>query len=131
MLYKRIEHDEKQGKENIQWTDYNFEVLLTYNNKMKHSATNMTPKEARLPKNELTAKLHMTAHAKNTRTYPEIDISDKVKIARKNEVGEKERTSNWSKNAYAIEKIDEKLGQKYYYVEGSNRPYLRHELLKV
>ena len=131
MLYKRIEHDEKQGKENIQWTDYNFEVLLTYNNKMKHSATNMTPKEARLPKNELTAKLHMTAHAKKTRTYPEIDISDKVKIARKKEVGEKERTSNWSQNKYTIERIEEKLGQKYYYVEGSNRPYLRHELLKV
>ena len=44
LLYRRVEADEKKGKSNIQWTDYIFEILLTYNNKMKHSATGFTPK---------------------------------------------------------------------------------------
>ena len=39
MLYKRVEAAEKKGKENIQWIDYNLEILLTYNDKMVHSAT--------------------------------------------------------------------------------------------
>ena len=39
MLYDRVEADEKRGKNNIQWTDYMFEILLTYNQKMVHSAT--------------------------------------------------------------------------------------------
>ena len=29
MSYKRVEADEKKGKENIQWIDYNLEILLT------------------------------------------------------------------------------------------------------
>ena len=29
MLFKRVENDEKKGKE-VQWTDYIFENLLTY-----------------------------------------------------------------------------------------------------
>ena len=46
MLYKRVEKDEKEGKENIQWIDYHVEILLTYNNKMEHSSRGMTPNEA-------------------------------------------------------------------------------------
>ena len=57
-LYRRVEADQKKGKNNIQWTDYIFEVLLTYNNKMKHSAAGYTPKDARKPSNELDVKLH-------------------------------------------------------------------------
>ena len=53
MLYDRVEADEKRGKQNIQWTDYIFEILLTYNNKMVHSAHKLTPKDARKPSNEL------------------------------------------------------------------------------
>ena len=55
MLYKRVEADEKKGKTNIQWNDYILEILLTYNNKMEHSAIKMTPKEAMQEKNELKA----------------------------------------------------------------------------
>ena len=58
LLYRRVEADQKKGKHNIQWTDYIFEILLTYNNKMKHSATGFTPKDARIPSNEL--KLNCT-----------------------------------------------------------------------
>ena len=39
--------------------------------------------------------------------------------------------SNWSQNIYTIENIENKLGQKYYRVEGNSRQFLRFELLKV
>ena len=32
-LFKRVETDEKKGKDNIQWTDYILEIMLTYNKK--------------------------------------------------------------------------------------------------
>ena len=75
MLFKRIEADmsgakardergEKKGKQNLQWIDYNLEILLTYNNKMVSSATGFTPIEARKPKNQFAVKLHITLSAK-------------------------------------------------------------------
>ena len=42
MLYKRIGNDE-----NIQWTDYVYPILLTYNNKKIHNTTKFTPSDAR------------------------------------------------------------------------------------
>ena len=131
LLYRRVEADQKKGKNNIQWTDYIFEILLTYNNKMKHSATGFTPKDARKPSNELKVKLHLNMNAKRNRVYPELSVDDEVNIFRKRKPNEKERVSNWSQHVYTIERIDEKLGQKYYYVEGHDRAYLRFELLKV
>ena len=130
-LFKRVEADKKKGKENIQWTDYNFEILLTYNNKDIHSSHNLTPKDARLPKNELKAKLILSINAKRSRTYPEIDEGDNVKIMRKKGISEKEHTSHWNKTIHKVTKIEKKLGQKYYHLDDENRSYLRHELLKV
>ena len=131
MLYKRVEADEKKNKQNIQWPDYILEILLTYNNQMKHSATGFTPKEARKPSNQLKVKLSLTMKGKKKRVYPELDVGDEVKIFRKRKPNEKERVSNWSQNIYTIENIENKLGQNYYRVEGNNRQYLRFELLKV
>ena len=131
-LYKRVEADEKKGKTNIQWTDYIFEVLLTYNNKKVHSTTGFTPSQAKLPKNEFAVKLHITLHAKRTRLYPELSVNDEVKVMRKKGISEKERSSHWLKNKQTITRLDQKLGQKYYYLDNENRrSYLRHELLKV
>ena len=131
LLYRRVEADEKKGKENVQWIDYIHEILLTYNNVMKHSATEMTPKEARKPSNELKVKLNLATKAKKNRVYPELEKGDEVKIFKKRKPNEKERVGNWSKNIYTVERIDEKLGQKYYFVNGMDRAYLRFELLKV
>ena len=130
MSYRRVEADEK-GKENIQWTDYIHELLLTYNNQMKHSATGFTPKEARKPSNELKVRLNLTMQGKKNRTYPEMDVGDEVKICKKRKPNEKDRVSHWSQNMYTIETIEFKLGQNYYRVEGNNRQYLRFQLLKV
>ena len=83
MLFKRAEADEKKGKQNIQWIDYNLEILLTYNNKMVSSTTKFTPLEAKKKKNEFEVKLNISLQAKRNRTYPEIEVGDSVKIMRK------------------------------------------------
>ena len=83
MLYKRIEADEKRGNENIQWIDYNLEILLTYNDKMVHSSTGLTPKQGLKKENQLKAKVNMTIQATRTRKYPEISTGDQVRIYRK------------------------------------------------
>ena len=83
MLSKRLEADEKKGKENIQWVDHNFEMMLTYNDKMKHSATGMTPKEARKDTNEFRAMLNVASKARKDRIYPESNLGSKVKIKKK------------------------------------------------
>ena len=131
MLYKRVEADERKGKRNIQWNDYIFEILLTYNNKMEHSAIKMTPKEAMKEKNELKATQNMTQQATRTRKYPNISTGSKVKIYRKRKPGEKERTSVWQPETKEIERIEQKNNSSLFYVKGDSRPYMRFELLKV
>ena len=131
MLFKRVEADEKKGKQNIQWVDYIFQIMVTYNDKMKHSSTQFTPKEARNKRNEHAVKLNLELRALKNRKYPELNVGDEVKVMRKKAITEKERTSRYLKETFKITRIDEKLGQKYYYLEGRARPNLRYELLKV
>ena len=131
MLYRRVEADEKKGKENIQWPDYILEIVLTYTNQMKHSATGFTPKEARRPSNQFKVKLNLTMKGKKNRVYLDLDVGDEVKIFRKRKPNEKERVSNWSQNIYTIEKLENKLGQDYCTVESIDRQYLRFELLNL
>ena len=130
-LFKRVEADEKKGKDNIQWTDYILEIMLTYNNKDIHSSTGQTPNEARKKKNEYTSVLNVSMKAKKERTYPELNVGDKVKILRKKAITEKERTSHFLKGEYVVEEITTKLKQKYYKLTDYPRPLMRHDLLKV
>jgi hypothetical protein len=119
------------AKENIQWTDYIYPILLTYNNKMKHSAIGMTPNEARKPENELEAYVNMKMKAKHSRLYPNIAVDDKVKIYRKRLANEKGHVSLWSDEKYDVEAITNSHGMKFYKTSFRDRPYLRHEILKV
>ena len=130
-LFKRVENDEKKGKENIQWIDYILEIMLTYNNKDVHSVTGQTPNEARKEKNEFKSRLNVAVKARKQRLYPELFVGNKVKIVRKKAITEKERTSYFLQGEYVVEEISEKLGQKYYTLTGFNRPLMRHELVKV
>ena len=131
MLFKRVEADKKKGKKNIQWVDYIFEIMMTYNNKNIHPAINMTPNQARKKENEFKAMVSVALRAKKERKYPELNVSDRVKILRKKAITEKERSSNFLKGEYTVENISKKLGQNYYTLQGFIRPLLRHELLKV
>ena len=60
--------------------DLIYPILLTYNNKLVHSATEMTPKEATKPENELNAYVNMKLKAKHSRRYPVLSLGDKVHI---------------------------------------------------
>ena len=131
ILFKRVENDEKKGKQNMQWIDHNLEILLTYNNKNVSSATKMTPIEARKKKNEFVVKSNISMQAKRSRVYPEIEVGDDVKVMRKKGISEKEKTSHWVKTPQTVRNIEKKLGQNYYYLGNDTRGYLRHELLKV
>ena len=131
MLFKRVEADIKKGKQNIQWVDYIFQIMVTYNDKMKHSSTQFAPKEARNKRNEYAVKLNLELGALKNRKYPELNVGDEVKVMRKKAIAEKERSSRYLKETFKVKRIEEKLRQKYYYLEGRARPNLRYELLKV
>ena len=130
-LFKRVEADEKKGKQNIQWTDYLTETMLTYNNKDVHSATNQTPNEARKKDNEFKSQVNVSIKAKKEKLYPELNVGDKVKIKRKKLMTEKERTNHFLKGEYVVEEIFEKLNQTYYKLTDYSRPLMRFELLKI
>ena len=131
MLFKRVEADIKKGKQNIQWVNYIFQIMVTCNDKMKHSSTQFTPKEARNKRNEYAVKLNLELRALKNRKYPELNVGDEVKVMRKKAITEKERSSRYLKETFKVKRIEEKLGQTYYYLEGRARPNLRYELLKV
>jgi len=130
MLRKRINDDIKQGKDNIQWHNYIFPIMLTYNNKYEHSATGLTPTEATKEDNAIEAKINMLMKAKRNRAYPDLAIGDRVKIMLKyDKLNKKEHMPKYSDLKYEIEKIQEKHGLKLYTV--NNRERLRNELLLV
>ena len=130
MLYKRIDQA-KVKVENPQWHDYIYQVMLTYNNKLKHSSTGKTPDEARKDTHQADVKANLEIRALKNRKYPPLNVGDEVKILRKKKINEKNRTSNWSIEVFKVSSINETLGQKYYTVEVMGRDYTRAELLKV
>ena len=129
MLRKRIDNDIKQGKDNIQWADYIFQVMLTYNNKNEHNSINMTPNEAIKPDKQFDVKLNLELKAKRDRKYPPLAVGDRVKIMLKYSKGKKEHNPTYSDTKYEIEKIEEKNGLTFYYVNGRMR--LKNEILKT
>ena len=60
-----------------------------------------------------------------------VEVSDNVKLMRKKTVPDKERTSPYLKEILDVEKIEKRLEQNYYFLEGRRRPVLRREILKV
>ena len=73
----------------------------------------------------------MTIKATKTRKYPELEEGSQVKVMRKKGISEKEKTSHWNKEIKTVRKIETKLAQTYYILDGDTVGYLRHELLKV
>ena len=128
-LYKRI--DNSVNKDTIQWDSLIFEVLITYNNKLKHSSHGFTPNEASKKENSLDVKLNLETKAKSTRKYPEISVGDRVKILRKKKINEKERTSTWQEEKHEVVSIGKSLGQKYYKLKDLPKEYLRNEILRT
>ena len=88
MLYKRLE-----AKPGEPW--YGPEVLsnalVAYNYRTKHTATNMTPNEARQPKNILEVKLQLEAHRLKRKRYPDVQPDSDVRVYTKKRNFQKER----------------------------------------
>jgi len=104
--------------------------MFTYNNKLVHSAIEMTPKEATKPENELNAYVNMKLKAKHSRRYPVLPVCDKVHIYTKRKPFEKSHVSIWSDASYTIESISHSHGLTFYKTSNRAKPFLRNELLK-
>ena len=135
MVYTRIETAKKKNDEEKRWVDVLYPVLLTYNVKLKHSATNMTPSEARKPINELVVKTNLEMKRVRKRLYPDIEVGDYVRLYRKKDKLDKERKSLWSTEKYKVLEIIESMGQKLYTLDkkeyGREPTYVRSEILLV
>jgi len=125
MIYKRVE---KTGEK---WHEVLYPVLLTYNNKLVHSATKFTPAEAMKPTNHLDVKLNLQLKAKHKRKYPDVKVEDFVKVYRKKDKLDKERWSLWSKDKFEVIDITESMGQEFYKLESRPKLVQRSEILLV
>ena len=89
MIYKRIENNDKE------WWEVLDAVQLTYNRKMEHSVTKMTPHEARQNNNQQPVKFNLELKRRHSRQYPEISVGDTVRVFKKKDKLDKERKSNY------------------------------------
>ena len=80
MIYKRIEAAEQNDGEVKRWVDVLYPVLLTYNRRMVHSATKLTPHDALKPSNKIAVKLNLELAAKHLRKYPEVKVGGRVRV---------------------------------------------------
>eukprot|EP00972_Heterocapsa_arctica_P053969 7948942-Heterocapsa_arctica.AAC.1 len=65
---------------------------------------------------------------RSTKTYPTIDVGDKVIILKKNKM-DKGRVSNWSDTKFEVSAIEEDRGHTFYTLAGISKLLMRHELL--
>ena len=121
MLDKRI-------KPSQQWTDLIYPILLTYNNKLIHSATEMTPKEATQNQKELNPNVNIKLKAKHSLRYPVLSVGDKVHIYTKRKPFEKSHGSVWSDASYTVEGISHAHGLTFYKTSNRQRPFLKKQL---
>ena len=126
LLYKLVESGESG-----QWHVAVPKALTLYNYKMVSRATNMTPNDARQSKNVLDAKLHMELHKVRKRKYPDVKVGDSVRFYKKKDKFDKERVPIWSKTIHKVEKIEHDHNQAFYYISGMEKPFMRHEILKL
>ena len=132
MLFKRLEFKKFEVKK---WVDLLPEVLKQYNEKMIHSSHDLTPAQAKLPRNRALVKGRLEVNRISTRKYPPLNVGDTVKVFQKKDKLDKERVSTWRTENYKIEKIEESHGQKIYTVTPKvpqwNKPLVRSEILLV
>ena len=132
MLFKRILN--KYMKVDI-WQTLLDEVLTRFNTKMIHSATGLTPVEAKRQENEALVKGRLQVKQLKTRRYPEVERGDTVRIYQKKDKMDKEEVSTWSVDKYTVTNVKESMGQTYYTVSPQPRNWKgdiqRSEILKV
>ena len=70
-----------------------YPILVTYNNKLVHSATEFTPNNAKKPSNELMTYMNMKMKAKHNMRRPELHVGDTVNIYNKKKLFNKGHVS--------------------------------------
>ena len=132
MLFKRLTN--REMKVDI-WQTLVPEILTRFNTKMIHSATGMTPVEAKRPESEAVVKGRLQVKQLRTRRYPEVNEGDTVRIYQKKDKMDKEDVSTWSTDKYKVKEVTESKGQTYYKVDPQPRGWKgdiqRSEILKV
>jgi len=128
MIYKRIA---KSPESKWHTPEILSNALVAYNYKMKNTTTNMTPVEAKKPDNIFEVKSNLEMHRVKKRKYPEVEEGDEVRVYTKKKNFQKERVPIWSENKYKVSKIDVSHGQRFYFLEGRERPLMRHEILLI
>ena len=107
MLDKRITPGEDR-------TGLIYPILLTYNNKLVHAATEFTPNDARKETNELMTYINMKMKAKHNRRYPELHFRDHVQIYQKIKLFVKGHVSRWTNETYTSTSISRSNGVVFY-----------------
>lgn len=97
---------------------------------MVHSATGMTPADARKPASEMSAKAAMELKAQRGRKYPPIEVGDFVRVSRKKVLGDKEFVGNFRPGEHEVLSISENFGQKFYKLD-DRREYIRSDITLV
>ena len=131
-LFKRMEHLKTDIDD---WHTILPPVLLQYNTRMIHSSMEMTPADAKLPRNESLVKARLEIKRISKRKYPEVKEGDSVKVYQKKDKLDKERVSTWSTQVYKIDTIIESHGQTLYTVTPKipnwNKDLVRSEILLI
>ncbi len=125
---RKVKMPEKTNP-NIQWHTLIPEILAVYNNKNIHTATGLTPSEARKPSAEVDAKTSMEMRAKRGRRYPTIRVGDTVRVIRKKILGDKEFTGNFRAGEHEVLEITTNFGQRFYRLD-DGREYIRSDIVK-
>ena len=132
LLFKRMEHLKTDIDD---WHTILPPVLLQYNTRMIHSSMEMTPADAKLPRNESLVKARLEIKRISKRKYPEVKEGDSVKVYQKKDKLDKERVSTWSSQVYKIDTIIESHGQTLYTVTPKipnwNKDLVRSEILLI
>ena len=132
LLFKRMEHLKTDIDD---WHTILPPVLLQYNTRMIHSSMEMTPADAKLPRNESLVKARLEIKRISKRKYPEVKEGDSVKVYQKKDKLDKERVSTWSSQVYKIDTITESHGQTFFTVipkiPNWNKDLVRSEILLI
>jgi hypothetical protein len=105
--------------------------LTKYYNDNPQGTTKMSPNQAEDDRNAMNVKANIVLQAKNMRRHPPLHVGDMVRVYKKPEKHQYERSYNnkWE-GPYEIKKITMKNNLTYYHIDEDPKPMLRHELLK-
>ena len=127
---KQMIHDRLHGEGlNLdRWIDVLKPTLSKYN-LTPHSGTQMSPYQAKQPKNHMEVLFNNYSKSKHERKYPTINVNDNVRVMIKKTTKTKGTDPKWSQEVF---KVIFKINDEYLINDNNRkRVFLRFELLKV